>query len=322
MMTNDMTGCMWRRQRWATERRWAPVIVGALIWLAAGPAPAASADEGLAWKFKPGETLRFTVEQKEHMSVRGGGTENRSSRTTVQDISWRVRAVYDNGEAEITHRLDRLRMRVEQPPLMPFDFDSASTKEPQPGFEPIVKSLKSSVGGEFTFRIKATGEIVDIKLPEEMLKQIRESAQQQGGGEPVSEDQIKQALMQQESPPSFPEGPLEPGKTWSPRAARVPLPPFAMLNIDRTFTYQGPDPKRPNLRLVDIQSTAKVTPMEGSDIKLTVRKQEGKGGMVLDADLGRLISTRMDLKLDLSITAKGQSIEQSTEVNSSMTLQP
>ena len=61
-------------------------------------------------------------------------TERKETRTHTLDFSWKVVSVGAGGEAEITHRVDRIRMRAEVPPFMPFEFDSAATKPVQPGF--------------------------------------------------------------------------------------------------------------------------------------------------------------------------------------------
>jgi hypothetical protein len=316
----------WTEEGWeGTSRRVAirlrpAAVLLAVAWALVGSR--AGADEPLRWKFKEGETLRFSIEQKMMMDTKGMGIERKSNRTHTLEFIWKVLSVGPGGEAEINHRTERIRMRAEEPPYMPFDFDSATSKEPPPGFEALARLLKAEVGAEFTFKIKPTGEIVDIKVPEETLKRLREAAPPGGPGAEISEKSLKETLLQA-SPPSFPEGPLEPGKSWTTKPARVPLPPFAMLTVDRTFTYQGPDPKSPNLLLVRIDSTAKIEPIEGSDVKAAIRKQEGKGSMSIDGQAGRVVSTRLGLKLDIAVTAgTGQVIEQSSETSSSMTLLP
>jgi hypothetical protein len=294
-------------------------------WLAVacglgGSIPGAGAAETLRWKFRAGDTLRFSIEQKSNMSMRGMGAERKSTRSHTVEMSWKVLRVDAGGEAEITQKIDRIRMRAEMPPLMPFDFDSAAPKAEQPGFEAETRQLRAQVGAEFTFKMKPTGEIADIRLSEQTLKALREALPQGGPEAEVSEQAIKETLLQS-SPPSFPEGPLEPGKGWSSKPARMPLG-FATLVMDRTFTYQGPDPRNPNLQLVGIDTTAKIEPMDGQDAKATIRNQEGKGSLTVDSQAGRVVSTRFGLKLDMAVTAMGQSIEQSTEMNTSMSLLP
>jgi hypothetical protein len=312
-------------QEGASRRVWSWLCRAVLLVLAAsilgGSTSGVAAAEPMRWKFKEGDTLRFSIEQKMVMDTKGMGIERKSNRTSTLELAWKVLSVGPGGEAEINHRTERVRMRAEEPPYMPFEFDSATAKEAQPGFEALTRLLKAEVGAAFTFKMKPSGEIIDIKVPEETLKQLREAAPPGGPGADLSEKSLKDTLLQA-SPPSFPENALEPGKTWTSKPARVPLPPFAMLVVDRTFTFQGPDPNSPNLLLVGIDSTAKIEPIEGADVKSTIRKQDGKGSMTIDGQAGRVVNTRLSLKLDIAVTAMGQLIEQSSESSSSMTLLP
>jgi hypothetical protein len=307
--------------------RSAAVLI-ALVWGFVDGNKCASAAELLRWKFKEGETLRFSIEQKMVSNTKGMGVEHKSNRTQSQEIMWKVLSVGAGGEAEINHRVLRIKLKAEDPPYAPFEFDSADVKQPQPGFEAMIRQLKAEVGAEFTFKMKPTGEIIDIKVPEETLKRYRDAAPPGGPAPEINEKSLKDVLMQS-SPPSFPEGALEPGKTWSPKPARMPLalpgpnPPFATLVLDTTFTYQGADPKSPNLWLVAIDTNGKVEPIEGLDVKVMIRRQEGKGSLTIDSQAGHMVSTRNSMKLDITITGgMGQAIEQSSEMNSSMTLLP
>jgi hypothetical protein len=296
-------------------------IVLVSAWWVAGPAAGAAAAEVLRWKFQPGETLRFSIEQKSSMTAKATGTERKSTQTQTVEMSWKIQAVEASGEAEITQRMDRIRLRAEMPPLMPLDFDSAANKPDPPGFEPITRQVKALVGAEFSFKLKPNGEITDVKLSPETLKRLRETAPAGSPDAEFSEKAVKENLLVQLSPPTLPDGPIEPGQTWSPKPTRMPLP-FATLVLEKTFTYQGPDPKSPNLMLVGIDTSVKIEPVEGVDIKATIRKQEGKGTMTFDGQAGRLANVRLSQKIDLSIVQMGQSMDQTTEMNISMSLLP
>src|SRR5207244_13319176 len=140
------------------------------------------------------------------------------------------------GAAEITQRIDRVRMRVESPPLMPLDFDSAAPKtDAQDPFPEETKQLRAMIGAAFSFKIKPTGEIEDIKFPEQTLTALRDAAPRGAPEAEVSEKVLKDMLLQQ-SPPAFPEGQLEPGKTWSDRPAKVPIG-VGPLVMHHTFTF-------------------------------------------------------------------------------------
>ncbi len=302
-------------------RRRAHALLLVAAWWLVGPVSGAEAVEGLRWNFKAGETLRFSIEQKSSMAAKAMGNERKSNQTQTVEMSWKVLALDASGEAEITQKMDRIRLRAEMPPLMPLEFDSAASKGDQPGFEAVTRQLRSLAGAEFTFKMKPNGEITDIKLSEETLKRLRESTP---GGAPeagVSEKAVKDNLLVQLSPPTLPDGPIEPGKSWSPKATRIPLP-FATLVMEKTFTNQGPDPKSANLLLVSVETTVKLEPIEGVDVKATIRKQEGKGTMSFDGQAGRLVSIRLTQKLDVAIVQAGQSIDQATEMTTSMSLLP
>jgi hypothetical protein len=319
MMTNHTKDGSERMSRPAVSPFLPASVLLVAAWAFGASAPPAASAEVLRWKFKPGETLRFSVEQKLIMSMKSAETERKSNRTQNVEMSWKILGVGPDGTAEITQKIERIRMREESPPLMTFDFDSAAGKADQPGYEAVTKQLKAQVGAEFTFKMKPTGEIADIQLSESTLKGLREPSP--SGPEPeVAEKALKESLLQS-SPPSFPDTPLEVGKTWTSKPARVPLP-FATLVMERTFSFQGPDPKSPNLQLVGIEVSAKIEPVEGADVKAAIRRQEGRGSMTIDSEAGRVVNVRLAQKFDMGVTLMGQTIEQSTEMNTSMSLIP
>jgi Family of unknown function (DUF6263) len=308
------------RDAWVVRRPRVLVLVAA--WCLAGWGAVALGDEPLRWKFKPGETLRFSVESNTSLELKGASGNRKSRRTQTLEITWKVIAVDASGGAEINHRADRLRMRAEEPPYMPFDFDSATSKEPQAGFEDLVKMLQAQVGAEFTFKMKPNGEIIDIRVPEPTLKRFRDAAPAGGQAPEISEKALKDELIQN-SPPTFPDDPVGPGKSWTAKPARVPLPfPFVLV-LDRTYSYQGPDPKAPNLVVIGIETNAKLEPVGGTDAKAQLRKQDGKGSMTVDLQAGRMVSTKQSTKLEMTISGPtGQSLEHTSESSSSMTLLP
>lgn len=153
---------------------WAFVLISAAGLAGAGAR--ATAAEPLRWTFHQGETLRYSLEQKITKTTKGNGVERKSNRNHTLDFTWTVLAVEPSGEAQIRHKTDRIRMKAEEPPLLPLDFDSAESKAPPAGLEPAFKALRAEAAAEFTFKIKATGEIIDIQVPEETIKRYQEAA--------------------------------------------------------------------------------------------------------------------------------------------------
>jgi len=279
----------------------------------------------IQWKFKTGEVLRYALEQKTVVSTKEMGRETKSTRSHTMNLSWTVKNVSSNGEAEITHRIDRVRVRIEAPPFMPFDFDSDAPKVDAPGpFETIAQQTKAMAGVEFVFKMKPNGEIADIVISPQTIKSLRDAEKPPAGagaGEStLSEQGIKEMLVQS-SPPPFPVGPLESGKTWSSKPAKIPTP-LGNVVTDKIFTFQGADPKNPNLLLIGMETRVALEPVPNSPVTAKIRTQEGKGSLTFDADAGRIVNTRGTEKTEMLISAMGQDIDQTTDSTTSMTLQP
>jgi hypothetical protein len=276
--------------------------------------------ETLRWKLGPGEVLRYTMEQKQLENFQVMGKSKKSTRLTTTNLSWTVKSLSPNGEAEITLRFDRVRMRIEQPPLVPLEFDSSPNKLEIPDeFEPIERQLKATAGAELTFKLRPTGEVDDLKVPEQTMKKLRDGLPKDApGGEPVSEEGLKAMLMSSKFP-SFPPTSLEPGMTWTAKTSKISLP-IGSLTIDQVFTFQGPDSKAPRLLLVGIDAKVSLEPAE--NVLAKIRKHEGTGSLTFDAETGRIVRSSSKQKMELIITDRGQDIVQSSDTTTTMTLEP
>jgi len=279
------------------------------------------AQEILRWKLKAGDVLRYTIEQKMVMSVKGSTVrERKQTRTQTIHYSWNVKEVANDGSAEILQRIDRVSMRVEAPPYMPFEFDStkpeAEVAEP---FEAEARQLKANIGAEFSFKMKPSGEIADIKISEATLKKLRDALPAEEAGQGGFSEQVLKDMLMQSSPPPFPQIAVEPGKSWSSKPAKVSLPQGSLV-MDKVFTFQGADPKDPKLMLIGMEGRVTLEP--GENVSAKIRAQEGKGSLAFDAEAGRIVSSRSTQRTEMVMSSMGQEIDQTTETTSTMTLVP
>jgi hypothetical protein len=279
------------------------------------------AQESLRWKLNAGEVLKYSTSQKTLLGVKIMGRERKQTRTQTTDYSWNVKEVAPSGEAQVIQRIDRVTMKVEAPPYMPFEFDSSAPKAevPEP-FELEVQQLKAAIGAEFSFTMKPTGEIAEITIPAATLKRLRDALPQEAVQEGAFSERGLKDLLMQSSPPPFPLTPLEPGKTWSSKPSRVTLPQLGTLVSEKTFTYQGPDAQNPRLQVIGMEGKMKLEPAAGIEVK--IRTQEGKGSLSFDSKAGCLINSRSTQKMELSISTMGQMLDQTSEMTSTMTLVP
>ena len=97
---------------------------------------------------------------------------------------------------------------------------------------------------------------------------------------------------------------------------------FATLVLEKTYTFQGADPKAPNRLLVGMEAKVTIEPSEGANVTATIRKQEGRGTMIFDAEAGHVTSARLTQKLDMTISSNGQNVEDIRDTTTSLTLVP
>jgi hypothetical protein len=300
---------------------WYVVIAPSLFFLSAEAITPTARAEALRWKLSPGETLHYTVDRKQVQNVKVMGKEKKSTRTDVTNLSWTVKALTASGDAEIGLRFDRVRIRIEQPPFMPIEFDSSPEKTDVPDeFQSAERQIKALVGPEFSFTLRPTGEVFNLQIPAQMIKNLKDAAPDDAGGQGMISEQNLKELLLQSSPPTFPASSLESGQVWSSKPSKMPIPGLGSLTVEQVFTFLGPDPKTPALLLVGIEAKIALAPAE--NVAAKIRTQEAKGSLTFDSAAGRIVNNRSNQKLEMTITDRGQEIVQSTETTSAMTLTP
>ena len=273
----------------------------------------------LRWKLKPGEVLHYTLESKQAANFKVMGRDKKSSRSHTINLSWTVRSVSASGDAEIALKFDRIRMRIDQPPFIPLQFDSSPNNLEIPDeFESAERQIKALAGAEFSFELKPSGAVDHLKIPDQTLKNLRDGAGPDAGGQGGITEQGLKDILVQSSPPTFPAESLEPGKNWANKPARISAPGLGTLVVDQIYSFQGPDQKDPNLLLIGMEARVALEPAEGVTAK--IRAQEGKGSIAFDSESGRIASSRVNQKMELVISDRGQDLVQTTETTSTMAL--
>jgi hypothetical protein len=279
--------------------------------------------DGLSWKLKPGEVLRYAVEEKMTQASRSGEKQTKGSQTRTTNLSWNVKGVAENGDADIVLRFERVRMHIEQPPFMPFDLDSSAPKVDAPDpFGSIAQQFRAMAGVEFTFKLKPNGTVEDVKIPENTLKTLRAGIPDAATQNMFSEQGLKD-LLSQSTPPPFPDNAVAPGSSWTSKPAKIPTP-IGSVVVDKTFTTLGPDPKNPDVLLIGTETKISIEPQENAGVSAKIQSQEGKGSLSFDMKSGRILSTRLDQKMQLVIAQAAdpnQKLDQTTETVSTMTLE-
>jgi len=274
--------------------------------------------EVLRWKFKAGEKLAYTMDQKTVTSMKVMGQEIKTTLTQTINVHWDVKSLNSDGVANVSQTIDRFRTKIESP-FVPFEFDSNDKKDPDgPVATVMVPLLRSMVGAEFSMKMHPKGELTDVKVPEKLLNTIKNAgpAAAAGGGM-FSEEGLKTMLAQ--SSLSFPENSLEKGKGWT-TESKIPTPQVGTMVLEKAYVYQGVDPKNPSLALIDLATKVTLDPAADANVSIKITSQNGKGSFRFNKESGHMESSSVNDTMVMAISAMGQSFDQTTETSTSMKL--
>jgi len=302
--------------RYSAMRR---VLFGLVaLTVTAGPADVGAAT--LRWKFKPGETLRYSMDQKTVTTLQVPGQKLETTLTQTIDLSWVVKDVAADGTADASWTIDRMRTRIESA-IGAFAYDSKDEKVPEgPVAAALVPTLKVLVGAQFPFKINPQGELSDVQIPEKVAQVLRDAGQAASGANtPFSEEGLKNMITQ--SSLALPADDLAVGETWS-KQTKVPSPPVGTMTLDTTFTYLGPDPKEANIEKIGLATKLGVEPQPDSNVKLVINSQEAKGEFSFDNAAGRVVNSEVGEKTDTTITFMDMNIQRIVDTKTTMKLVP
>ncbi|QEH32358.1 hypothetical protein OJF2_08280 [Aquisphaera giovannonii] len=296
----------------ATPRagRWFAALALAAI-AAAGASPAAPAAGPLRYRFKAGETLRYTLVQDQKQETRITGGEMTNSALQTVDMHWTVRGVDAAGVADMSQTIDRIRWKLTTPGDS-VSIDSADPNVPDSQgaaqFMPLIRAL---AGAEFTFKMDPRGEMSDIQVPRKLLESIQEVNPGAAAGGMFSEEGLKNLIAQ--SRLAFPQGPIDKGATWD-NQSRVSQANVGTSIMDKHYTFQGPSASDPRIVTFTLKSDFKVEPAAGAVGAIKIDSYEGKGDYSFDAEAGRIVSSKVTERLQATFTMKDPQTGQSREI--------
>src|SRR5438552_2834766 len=86
-------------------------------------------DVELRYKFKEGDKLNYSMEQKMTMEINFGDKKISMDMDIDVTMTWKIGEVDKDGKAKETQTIDRVQMKVKHP-TGGFEFDSKDGKEP------------------------------------------------------------------------------------------------------------------------------------------------------------------------------------------------
>ena len=305
---------------YAKDRIWSPAICAIALGLSSIGHDVRA--ETLRWKFSPGATLHYRMEQKNVTAVKAPGHDIKTTVTQVTETTWTVRSVDKDGTAAMEQTIDRIRMKIESPLGKPVEYDTA--RDTKPGglvAATLVPTLKAIVGGTFRYSITTRGEVSALQLPENLLQTLSDAGKTGQGTSMFSEEGLKSMILDMAL--VLPENDLARGESWSRRGKLAA--PLGTEVRDKTYTYEGRDePSNADRIAVSVSVGLETAP--NSTISIQVRDQKDKGLYHFDNSAGRVVdATRtQSIRVVYSVvspqTRTLQEVNESRESSSTMIL--
>jgi hypothetical protein len=233
-------------------------------------------------------------------------------------MTWTFNTVADDGSADLTLKVDRVRTRIIAPTIK-IEYDSKSGKKPESReATELHEVMKVWVGAEFGCRMSPTGGVSDVRVPASLMKQLPGQDEQQGGPPPVTEETVKTMITGMSLP--LPKDDLQVGKTWSQRT-QVPTPPAGSLVINTTFQYAGQEKvDGVNAARVDLESLVSIELPPKAEIKPVIKSQKGTGVLYFDQSAGRILKSSSSERFETDVVINGMTINQVNDTTTSLSL--
>ena len=273
-----------------------------------------SAQEQLAWKFTPGESLKYVVQQDMNMTMAVASKTQTIAMNQTMDMRWKIADVDSgNGDANMSQTIERVQLKTQGGPFGVVAYDSDGDKAPE---TPLGKSMaevfRKIIGEEFGVHMKTTGKIDEVTVPQSLTDALKKTG---STGNALDEATLKQMMTQ--SAITLPEKPILPGHSWD-SVQQVELP-FGTMSVKSQLTYQGIDSSSGHAKIAMIPVIS-VAPKPGASVTLTLTKSEGTGLVLFDVAKGRVSKSDLDLTMQIQVKSFGQVIDQTIKQTTSMKL--
>jgi len=232
-------------------------------------APACWAQKTLAWKFKKDAVTNLLIEQDTSIQLElasgTAATPIQTQQLQISNITWTVKEIAPDGQASIEQLVKRVQLDLKSP-AGNFQIDTNSN-QPLTGIgELMAKGIRPLAGARFLVKTKASGEVSDVIIPADVLKNLNELSTA-GIREIAANASLK-----------FPTKAIDVGENW-PAQYDLDMPPFGKLIVSTTYQYLGEETV--GGRILDrIKATTAVKvadPLSNSGLKM---KNQESGGMI------------------------------------------
>lgn len=295
-------------------RCWLASVVAVLAFFQVG---VAQAQVTLQLKFVKGQTNTYDVHQDMKLVQMVAGKQIDTEVKQTIEFTQTVDDVLPDGSAKMTTKFVRMRMTLGGPVQAEVDSANLNANDDNPVVKTLNGVVKTLAKLEFTATQKPDGEASDLKIREELLKELRDLPGSAQMADMFTEQGIKQLCQNSFT---LAKGPIKIGESWTQKITNKL--PFGTVKGEVKFTYQGPETVNgktlqkiafvPTTTIGDLPANAQVA------IKMT--GQKGAGVILFDNELGRLQDMSLTQLMEMTVTVGDQTLEQTINQTSSVKL--
>lgn len=270
-------------------------LAGLALLLVALAGTVATGQTELRWKFKPGEATKYVINQKVNMEMTTGDRTVKTDSVYDMYLSWKVKDVDAEGNAQLEQTIDRLVFKLNIPGLDAMTFDSREEKDPEGligrSLGPVLRKM---VGAPLQVKMSPRGEMLEFKLPEALDEALKNQPQNNAGM--LSKDALVQMLTQ--SSAAFPEKAVTNGSTWK-QTVESKVPQLGTQTATLNYTYLGSDN---NVEKIDVKTTMTLEAEEGAAAQGKITAQDSKGTILFDSAAGKMVSSSIHQQMEMQVT--------------------
>jgi hypothetical protein len=269
--------------------------LGLALLLATLAVPPAHSQTLLRYKFKEGDSYRYTLEHR----TQALAGEQVLGMQIKYDATWQVKAVDAEGKAKITQKIGQVRFEAETP-LGIAQFDSNQSKVFKGTMDATLGPFLNSLSGsEFLLTADARGQVYDVTLPKNVQDGLKELRGGPGSGESFSMDGFKRLVSQPIQ--ALPQEPVTKGKTWK-HVDEIKMR-AGKMKTETEYADEGPETRAGRmLEIIAIRPSASIQHTRGT-LNVKIKSQSAKGSFAFDNATGRLVELNLTQQSEHEISS-------------------
>jgi hypothetical protein len=272
--------------------------------------------ETLRWQFSAGQKFSQEMVQDMDSSIELGGQKINTIVKQTIDSQWSVNKVDDQGIAEITQVISRIRMQMDGASGISTKIDTASDDVPKGLAATLAGPLKAMTNAPFEMRMNSRGEVLDVKVAKETIEALRNLPGADKLGGMFSEEGLVNMIKQ--GTPSLPAGNIQVGYIWNSKLS-TKLPQLGTMATHTEMTYQGPEQiDGKTQQKISMRLTTSVAAADNPLVKVSIKEQDASGTMRFDNQAGHISNTEMKQKMVMQMSISGKTFDQT--INQTVTL--